>query len=122
MPTTLGQVAVASNDLDADVTFYRDLLGLPIVDFRPGSPILLVMLGQARLFVSEAESPEFATRPVLYLRVEDLDAEWDRLMAAGADVMTAPHIVHRDDRMELRMGFIHDPAGTPLALMSERPV
>jgi catechol 2,3-dioxygenase-like lactoylglutathione lyase family enzyme len=122
MPITLGQVAVASHDLDADLKFYRDLLLLPVLDFRPDSPILIVLLGESRLFVSTPESSDFDARPVLYLRVQDLDAEWARLMAAGAEPLSEPHLVHRDERTELRMGFIHDPAGTPLGLMSEGSV
>jgi extradiol dioxygenase family protein len=117
---TLGQVAVASADLDADKAFYGDLLGLRVIDFRQsGGQVLLVLLGESRLFISAAEDPRFQSRPVLYLKVEDLDAQWARLVDAGAEVMSEPHVVHKDDSMQTRTGFIFDPSGTPLGIMEE---
>lgn len=118
----LAQVAVSSDDLDADSAFYGGLLGLPVIDFRPGSQVLLVPTGQSRLFITPRSQDErFAARPVLYLRVDDLDGEWARLVAAGATVVHEPQVVHRDDNGQVRIGFIQDPAGAPLGLMAEEP-
>lgn len=79
-------------------------------------------VGGVRLYLGQAESEEFTSRPLLYLTVTDIEAEYDRLAAAGVDFLDRPHVVHRDAGSELWMTFLRSPEQHPLALMQQRPV
>jgi catechol 2,3-dioxygenase-like lactoylglutathione lyase family enzyme len=57
---------------------------------------------------------------VLYFRVDDIDAEYDRLGAAGVLFLDKPHVVHRDGGSELWMVFLTDPDGHQIGLMQQR--
>jgi predicted enzyme related to lactoylglutathione lyase len=76
--------------------------------------------GDVRLYLGAPESPEFATRCLLYFRVDDIDAETERLRGVGVAVED-PHVVHRDGTIELWMAALTDPDGHHIVLMHERP-
>jgi methylmalonyl-CoA/ethylmalonyl-CoA epimerase len=68
-----------------------------------------------------------ATASVLYLRTDHIDADYDRLRAAGVAFAGPPHLIHRDDDgtfgapgTEDWMAFFTDPAGNTLALATRR--
>jgi predicted enzyme related to lactoylglutathione lyase len=114
----LGQVHVSVNDLDAAVAFYRDVLGVPFLFAYPG--MAFFQSGEVRLYLGTPESAAFASHPLLYFTVDDLDAEHARLVAAGVTCDGPPHLVHRDDSGELWMASFRDPQGNPLVLMRQR--
>jgi catechol 2,3-dioxygenase-like lactoylglutathione lyase family enzyme len=70
-------VVVFSSDADADRTFFADVLGFDSVD--AGGGWLIFELPPAEVAVHPAESPGCA----LYLMCHDLEAEMQRLAAAG---------------------------------------
>jgi methylmalonyl-CoA/ethylmalonyl-CoA epimerase len=74
-----------------------------------------------RLYLGATENPEFVSHPVLYLTVDDIDAEYARLAAAGVEFIDAPRVVHRDAGTDLWMTFTRTPDGHPIGLMQERP-
>ena len=115
----IGQVVVPVADVGRSVDFYGDVLGLPFL-FRAG-PLAFFDGGGVRIMLSEPEGDEPIAAPLLYYRVADLDAGHRRLEGAGVPVVSAPHLVHRDARIELRMGFYRDPDGHLFALMRETP-
>jgi extradiol dioxygenase family protein len=57
---------------------------------------------------------------MIYFSVEDLDEAYETLRERGVSFLDAPHVVHRDEHVELRMAFFADPDGNNLALMAER--
>ena len=115
----LGQVHVSVTDIDRSVAFYRDVLGLPHLFTVPGQSMAFFQSGDVRLYLGTPESPEFASRCVLYFRVEDIDAEVGRLRGEGVTV-GEPHVVHRDAATELWMAGLTDPDGHHVILMAER--
>jgi catechol 2,3-dioxygenase-like lactoylglutathione lyase family enzyme len=117
----LGQIHLTVTDLDRSVAFYRDVLGIPLMFVVPGQPMAFFMSGDVRLYLGKPESPEFVTKSMLYFWVEDMDAEFERITAAGVEIADVPHVVHRDDSIELWMSAFHDPDGHHLVLMQERP-
>jgi catechol 2,3-dioxygenase-like lactoylglutathione lyase family enzyme len=117
----IGQIHVTVSDLDGAIAFYRDVLGLAFLFRVPGQPMAFFDVGGVRLYLGEAESPEFVSHPLLYLRVDDIAAEHARLAAAGVGFLEGPHVVHRDGTTELWLAFFRTPEGHPLALMEERP-
>jgi predicted enzyme related to lactoylglutathione lyase len=117
----LGQIHVSVSDLDRSVEFYRDVLGVPFLFRVSGQPMAFFQSGDVRLYLGVPVTPEFATKVLLYFRVDDIDAEYARLAAAGVAFVDQPHLVHRDDNHELWMTSLRDPDGHNLALMQERP-
>ena len=114
------QIHVSVTDLDRAVGFYRDVLGIPLLFQVPGQPMAFFASGQVRLYLGVPEDPGFASRCTLYFGVDDIDAEHERLVAAGVPALDAPHVVHRDGTTELWMSFFTDPDGHHLAITQER--
>jgi catechol 2,3-dioxygenase-like lactoylglutathione lyase family enzyme len=116
----VAQIHVSVSDVDRSVAFYRDVLGVPFLFRVPGQPMAFFRSGDVRLYLGTPETPDFATKVVLYFRVDDIDAESARLTAAGVRFADRPHVVHRDDTQELWMTSLRDPDGHHLVLMQER--
>ncbi|BCB81794.1 hypothetical protein GCM10022251_14750 [Phytohabitans flavus] len=116
----VAQIHVSVRDIDRSVAFYRDVLGIPLLFQVPGQQMAFFASGDVRLYLGVPESAEFASRCTLYFRVDDIEAEHDRLVAAGVESFGKPHVVHRDGATELWMSFFSDPDGHKLGLMQER--
>jgi predicted enzyme related to lactoylglutathione lyase len=119
---SIGQIHITVEDLVSAVEFYRDTLGLTFLFEVPEQQMAFFDVGGVRLYLSPAESPELSSHPLLYLTVDDIDAEYTRLCGSGVDAVGAPHVIHRDKSSELWMAFFQDPEGHPLALMENRRV
>jgi predicted enzyme related to lactoylglutathione lyase len=117
----VGQIHVSVTDIDRSVAFYRDVLGIPLLFQVPGQPMAFFASGDVRLYLGVPEAPEFASKVTLYFRVDDIDAEYARLAAAGVAMIDKPHAVHRDGGTELWMAFFTDPDGHHLAVMQDKP-
>jgi predicted enzyme related to lactoylglutathione lyase len=116
----VAQIHVSVSDVDRAVAFYRDVLGIPLLFQVPGQPMAFFASGDVRLYLGVPESDEYAGRCLLYFRVDDIDAEYARLVAAGVPFTGDPHIVHRDGGTQLWMAGFRDPDGNNLVLMEER--
>src|SRR5690606_36020821 len=117
----LGQVHITVTDVERSVAFYRDVLGIPHLFTVPGQPMAFFASGQVRLYLGVPESPEFASRCVLYFTVENIEAEYNRLSRLGGAFRDRPHVVHRDAGSGLWMTGLNDPDGHHVILMQERP-
>jgi catechol 2,3-dioxygenase-like lactoylglutathione lyase family enzyme len=113
----LGQVHITVTDLDASVAFYRDVLEIPLLFVVPGQPMAFFASGDVRLYLGVSESPEFASKVVLYFDVENIAAEHARLTAAGVNFVDGPHVVSQDENGALWMAFFRDPDDHNLAIM-----
>lgn len=116
----VAQIHVSVRDIDRAVAFYRDVLGIPLLFQVQGQPMAFFASGDVRLYLGVPESAEFASRCTLYFRVDDIDAEHARLVAAGVESFGPPHVVHRDGATELWMSFFTDLDGHKIGLMQER--
>ena len=117
----IGQIHVSVTDVDRSIAFYRDALGLPFLFRVPGQPMAFFDCGGTRLYLATPEEG-FHSQPLLYFTVDAIDEARTTLVARGVDFRDEPHVVHRDDSVELWMTFFQDPDGCTLALMEERPV
>jgi methylmalonyl-CoA/ethylmalonyl-CoA epimerase len=115
----LGQIALTVSDVERSTAFYRDTLGVPFLFAAPG--LAFFALGGVRLMLSrpEGDDPRAMASP-LYFTVRDIARTHEALAARGVEFIGAPHVVHRDARMELWMAFFRDPDGNLLALMEEK--
>lgn len=116
----LRQVGLPASDLDRAVAFYRDVLGLTLVA-RFGT-LAFFDTGGVRLLL-ESASEVAAPAGILYLEVDDIDAEHANLVDKGLTFQSAPHAVFVDEagtfgaagETEL-MAFFVDSEGNQLAL------
>lgn len=119
---TLLQVAQHADDLERATRFYTDLLGRgPLAAYDPPG-LVFFDLGGTRLLLERGAPPA-----VLYLRVDDVDAEVARLEAAGVEVTGRPHAIfrHDDDTLgpagtEEWQAFVTDSEGNTVGLVELR--
>ena len=114
----IGQIAINAHDVDRATAFYRDVLGLRHL-FRAGQ-LSFFDCGGVRLMLDRPERPEFDhPGSILYFLVEDIQAAFQRLKAAGTKFEDEPHFLARMPDHDLWMTFFRDTEGNLLALMSE---
>ena len=116
----IGQIAINAHDVDRATAFYRDALGLPHL-FRAGQ-LSFFDCGGVRLMLDKPEKPEFDhPSSILYFKVADIQAAFQRLKSAGAKFEDEPHLLARMPNHDLWMTFFRDSENNLLALMSEQP-
>ena len=121
--TTLRQVAQHATDLGRAATFYTMLLGAePTATYDPPG-LLFFDLGGTRLLL-EGGAPS----ATLYLQVDDVHAEIDRLRSAGVGVESEPHVIfsHADDTLgpagtDEWQAFVRDSEGNLVGLIGHTP-
>lgn len=114
---SIGQAALAVDDIEAAVAFYRDSLGMRLIA-QPGPNLAFFDCGTVRLMLSSGAGAAGAGC-TLYFKVADIDRRCAELQEHGVTFDGAPQVIHSADDYELRMAFFRDPAGNLLALMTE---
>ena len=116
----LGQIAINVHDPSRATAFYRDVLGLPFL-FSAGE-LSFFNCGGVRLMLTRPEKPEFDhPSSVLYFKVADIAAAYDRMAKAGVHFEDKPHVIARMADHDLWMTFFRDTEQNLLGLMSEVP-
>ena len=118
----LAQVAQHADDLDRAAEFYSMLLGSePAGRFDPPG-LLFFRLGATRLLLEKG-----APSATIYIQVDDVREEIERLRDAGVAIVTEPHIIfqHEDDRLgpsgsDEWMAFFNDSEGNLVGLVSHQ--
>lgn len=120
--THVHQVAQHASDLDRATIFYRDVLGLRhVATFDPPGLVFLAA-GGTRILLERQAPPA-----LLYLAVDDLDAAWAALGAAGVELADPPHRIFDDSGgmfgspAEEWMAFFRDSEGNLVGLVERRP-
>lgn len=115
-PGGLQALTLVTEDLAASRQFYRDVFELPIafeddssVVFRFGATLvnLLDATAAPELVAPARVGPADATRSVLTLEVDDVDARCEELRARGVDLLNGPV----DRPWGPRTASFRDPAG-----------
>jgi predicted enzyme related to lactoylglutathione lyase len=110
------RVLLRPSNLERSHRFYRDVLGLAIYrEFGPPEhPGVVFFLGQGMLEVSGSADDDALPGPVqLWLQVRDIQAEHERLTAAGVPVLREP----RQEPWGLIEMWIADPDGVRIVLV-----
>lgn len=114
----IGQIARRVSDVDAAVTWYRDVLGLPLL-YRFGDLAFFDCNG-TRLFISDEDDGPSAANSILYFRVDDIAAAHAALVEKGVKFIAEPHMIFKHpDGVEEWMAFFKDQDDATLALMSQ---
>jgi len=124
---TSGLVNVYTEDIEAGVRFYRDLVGLretfrtpregvpEHVEFAAGGFVIGLGAVAAARRVHGVEPSPGAPSMALVLWTDDVDAEYERLVSAGVAAVRAP----RDEGNGNRAALIRDPDGNLVELVSK---
>jgi methylmalonyl-CoA/ethylmalonyl-CoA epimerase len=114
----IGQIAVPIKDLESAITFYKEVLELPLL-FNTENMAFFDCNGQ-RLLLSLPEKDEFAnSSSVIYFQVEDIKKSVGKLKEKGVSFIDQPHVVAKMGNTETWMTFFKDTEGNTHALMSE---
>ena len=113
MDVLASRVLLRPGDFERSRAFYAGTLGLAV--FREFAGGVVFFLGGGYLEVSGAGGPPAPSpdKLSLWLQVRDVDAEWERLAAAGVDRVEPPV----DKPWGLREARLRDPDGVLLVLV-----
>jgi catechol 2,3-dioxygenase-like lactoylglutathione lyase family enzyme len=126
----LERVSLVVDDYDEAIRFFVDALGFELVEDEPaltskeGRPKRWVMVrppgGQTGVLLAQADGDhqraavgeQFAGRVGLFLRVEDFEAQYERMVRAGVEFVEPPR-----DEPYGRVAIFRDVAGNPWDLL-----
>ncbi len=111
MIESLDYVTLFVPDLEADVRFYRDGLGLVVLQESPS--FTLLSAGNCRIGLHAGEQRSGASSVNLHFRVGDVDAACAELARRGPACAEAP----RNQPWGLRSATFVDPAGYRVELV-----
>jgi catechol 2,3-dioxygenase-like lactoylglutathione lyase family enzyme len=129
----LEQVALIVDTYDEAIRFFVDALGFELVEdspastndgrpkrwvvVRPPGAVSGILLAQADGPTQEAAiGQQFAGRVGMFLRVEDFDAQYERMVSHGVEFVTEPRTEPCG-----RVVVFRDVAGNPWDLLGPRP-
>lgn len=113
----IGQIGMTVTDLDRSVAFYRDVLGLKFL-FRAPNLAFFDCAG-IRLMLGLPEANGETFRPILYFRVDDIQAAAQELERRGVAFESKPAMVARLEKHDLWLAAFRDPDRNVVELMSE---
>lgn len=115
----IGQIAIVVRDVAQATAFYRDVLGLKFL-FSAGPNLAFFSAGTVRLMLTIPQGHgEVGKNSVLYFKVADLAATQAAVVARGARNERDPALTAKMPDHELWIGFVRDPDGNLIGLMSE---
>ncbi|MFJ7725186.1 VOC family protein [Neobacillus sp. NPDC097160] len=114
----VGQIGVPVKDIDRAITFYKDVLKLPLL-FNTDTMAFFECNGM-RLLLSLPEKEQFAhPSSVIYFNVDAIKAAYQDLIEKGVAFIDEPHVVAKMGQTETWMTFFKDTEDNIHALMSE---
>src|SRR5262245_14012350 len=116
---TVTQLLIPVDEFERGVSFYRDVLGIPLL-FSASPQMAFFQCGTVRLLVGVLPAGQKAERgSAIYFRVEDINAVHKTLKARGVRFVAEPHVVNRTAKSELWLAEFTDSDQNQLALLSE---
>jgi len=127
MSSRMNHIAVEVSDAEKSADFYCGLLGFTRGDkfefAERGRTIIFVQLGETCLeLLQDAEYEAHVAQPKmlgfkhLCLQTDDVDAEVERLRAAGVKITMEPF----DTQINSRISFFEDPDGLMLGFWQQK--
>lgn len=116
----IGQIALVVSDVAKAKAFYRDVLGLKML-FDAGPNLAFLQAGGVRIMLTTPQGHgEVGKNSILYFKVTgDLTEAHSAMVARGATNERTPQLTARMPDHELWIGFVRDPDGNLVGLMSE---
>jgi predicted enzyme related to lactoylglutathione lyase len=115
----IGQIALVVSDVAKATAFYRDVLGLNFL-FSAGPNLAFLTVGSVRIMLSTPQGHgEAGKNSILYFKVNDIVATHAAIVERGATNERPPQLTAKMPDHELWIGFVRDPDGNLVGLMSE---
>lgn len=115
----IGQIAIVVRDVAQATIFYRDVLGLKFL-FGAGPNLAFLAAGTVRIMLSTPQGHgEAGKNSILYFKVDDIAATHAAIVARGANPERDPQLTAKMPDHELWIGFVRDPDGNLVGIMSE---
>jgi Predicted enzyme related to lactoylglutathione lyase len=119
---TVTQLLIPVDDFERGISFYRELLGIPLL-FSAPPQMAFFQCGAVRLLVGVTPVGQEAQRgSAIYFKVQDIEGVHASLREKGVEFKAAPHVVNRSAQSETWLAEFVDPDGNQLALMSEKAI
>ena len=114
----LGQVQIATKDVERAADFYENVLGLKLL-FKAPPGLAFFDCGGVRLMLDRPEKPEFDhPSSILYFAVPDIHAAYSSMKEKGVHFEDEPHLLAKMPDHDLCMTFFRDSEGNIMGLMS----
>ncbi|MBO0588690.1 VOC family protein [Sporosarcina sp. E16_8] len=115
---SIGQIGVPVRDIDRAISFYKDILELPLL-FNTDTMAFFDCDG-VRLMLSLPEKEQFTNASsVLYFQVDDITTSYNQMKEKGVSFIDKPHAVAKMISTETWMVFFNDTEGNTHALTNE---
>lgn len=112
------QIALTVSDVGRARGFYEGVLGFQLLFEEDG--MAFFSAGGLRLMLRPGAPARPAAGVILYFEIDDIEATYKALTAAGATSAQEPHKADEGPDMELWLAFVEDLDGYSIALMEER--
>jgi catechol 2,3-dioxygenase-like lactoylglutathione lyase family enzyme len=108
------------SDLQRSVAFYRDRVGLRLVDQASNTAVL--SYGGGRVLLRQLADMSQVDRRVshLHIQVSDVDASYRDMVARGVEFVHAPRVISLGERLNLWAATFRDPDGHDIAVTQWR--
>src|SRR5215831_5380002 len=119
---TITQLLIPVDEFERGVSFYRDVLGIPLL-FSAPPQMAFFQCGAVRLLVGVMPAGQKAQRgSAIYFSVTDIEAVHASLREKRVEFKTPPHVVNRSAQSETWLAEFVDPDGNQLALLGEKRI
>ncbi|WP_181347491.1 VOC family protein [Thalassobacillus sp. CUG 92003] len=114
----VGQIGIPVTDITRAISFYRDVLNLPLLFHT--ERMAFFACGGIRLLLSLPEKTEFEHQSsIVYFQVADINRVHQELLEQNVHFLDKPHLVAEREQIETWMTFFKDSEQNTHALMSE---
>ena len=120
--TTVGQIAIAVDDVGRSVEFYRDELGLQLLFEAPPGLAFFDCNGVRLMLTTQNGEAADHTTSVIYYKVDDIGACMQSLADKGVAIVRDAQMTAKMQDHELWIGFIRDPDQNLIGVMAEVPL
>lgn len=116
----LEQVALTTRDLPRAVSFYRDVLGLPMM-FESNGMAFFDVAGMRLMIAHDPERPQGKPTSIVYFHAPDFDATLAGLARSRVNFDGPVETVQSTPAGDLKLQQFRDPDGNALAIMAMVP-
>jgi len=116
--TGILQVAITVKEIDRATSFYRDVLGMPLLMKAPN--MAFFNCGGVRLYLQGQGSEHAGSNPFLYFKTLDIAGFLADSKAKNVSIHQEPQVIARMPDHDLWLMWIKDSEGNLLGIMEER--
>ena len=119
---TVTQLLIPVEDFERGISFYRDVLGIPLLFSAPPQMAFFQCgaIQAARRVMAAGQKAQRGS--AIYFSVRDIEGVHASLYEKGVEFKTPPHVVNRSGQSETWLAEFIDPDGNQLAPLSKKTI